>query len=126
MRTIVVFAALAFAALWVVSGLSESEQLFWRVTQLVSKRQQPTQAKKEKQEKVSLDPADPKLELQLEQMMKAFGVEYGGVTVLDVPTGQVVAAAGSSRRAAVIPDGWLRALHLQHSRATQHTRTVRE
>jgi peptidoglycan glycosyltransferase len=98
MRSISLFAAFALAALWVVSGLSNSEELFWRLSRLSAQSQQPVKAEEPKLKKVSLEPTDVALQAQLEQMMTNFGVEYGAVTVIDVPTGQVIAAAGSSKR----------------------------
>jgi cell division protein FtsI/penicillin-binding protein 2 len=98
MRSLSVIAASILAVIWVLSGLKDSEQLLWQVSRLAARAEVKAQPKKKVEKKVNLDAIDPNLEAQLEQMMSNFGVEYGAVTVIDVPTGRVLAAAGSSKR----------------------------
>ncbi len=47
MRNLAVFAALVLAALWVLSGLSDSEELFWRMSRLASRVEPVKKADKE-------------------------------------------------------------------------------
>jgi len=98
MRSLAVVAALILGTLWVFSGLKDSEDLLWQISRLAARGEVESKPKAQKVEKVSLDALDPNLEAQLEQMMTNFGVEYGAVTVIDVPTGGVLASAGSSKR----------------------------
>ncbi|MEE2834449.1 MAG: penicillin-binding transpeptidase domain-containing protein [Myxococcota bacterium] len=96
MRTLAVTTASLLGILWVALGVQDVDVL-WGLSKAATAPKKVEVAKEQKP-KVSLDALDPKLEKQLEQMLSNYGVEYGAVTIIDVPSGGVLAAAGSSRR----------------------------
>jgi len=97
MRTLTIFAASLLASLWVASGLKDSDKAMRRLNTLAAHALAAPQKKAPKRP-VDLSPQDPLLEVQLHTMMANYRLEFGAVTVIDVPTGKILAAAGSSTR----------------------------
>jgi cell division protein FtsI/penicillin-binding protein 2 len=97
MRTLTIFAASLLAILWVAAGLTDSDPVLQRLNSL-GKQVEVALAKKEQKRPFDLSPQDPLLETQLHTMMANYRLEFGAVTVIDVPTGKILAAAGSSIR----------------------------